>query len=116
MEKLVQDWLEQAKADKIINSCTQRIKKKIIPCQIILFGSRASGKFRKDSDYDFLLISPQFKQYEWEERSAQIYHLKRGIPAAMDIICLTPQEYDQKKKERGVIQELSKEGVVVSTA
>jgi len=85
------------------------------PCQIILFGSRAKGTFKKDSDYDFLLVSPKFKQYEWEERSAQIYHLKRGIPAAMDIICLTPQEFDHKKKEIGVIQEIAREGVIISS-
>lgn len=103
------------KKDKIVTSFVQRVSKKVKSCQIILFGSRATGNFRKDSDYDFLLVSPQFKQYEWEERSAQIYHLKRGIPAAMDIICLTPQEYGQKKKEIGVIQEISKEGIVVST-
>jgi len=103
------------KNDSIINAFAKRIKKKISPCKIILFGSRASGTFKKDSDYDFLLISPQFKQYEWEERSAQIYHLKRGIPAAMDIICLTPEEFQKKKSEIGVIQEIARHGLTVSS-
>ncbi|MEW6203576.1 MAG: nucleotidyltransferase domain-containing protein [bacterium] len=39
--------------DKVI----EIIKKKIAPCKIILFGSRAKGKHNKGSDFDFAVDS-----------------------------------------------------------
>ena len=101
------------KKDQIIESSAKVIGKNIFPCRIILFGSRATKKAKKNSDYDFLLISPQFKQWEWEERAAKVYHLKRTIPAAMDIICLTPEEFERKKKQIGIVQEAVKEGIEI---
>ena len=100
--------------DPIVRSFVDVVTKKVSPCKIILFGSRATGKARKDSDYDFLVISPKFKKIEWEERSAQMYFLKRNIPAAMDIICLTPEEVEAKRKEIGIIRDVIKEGKVVA--
>ena len=70
----------------------------------------APRKQQKNSDYDFLLVSPKFTKMEWEERSVKAYRLKRNIPAAMDIICLTPKEFEEKKKQIGIVQEAVKEG------
>ena len=102
------------KNDKIINSFTKVVKNNFNPCKIILFGSRATGKYNKGSDYDFLLISPKFRKMGWEDRLANVYFLKREIPAAMDIICLTPHEFNEKKKELGVIHEAVKEGIEIT--
>ena len=102
--------------DRIITSFQKIVTQKISQCKVILFGSRATGTFTKDSDYDFLLISPKFREWEWEERSAKMYYLKRNIPAAMDIICLTPEEFEKKRKQIGVIQEAFREGVEITAA
>ncbi|HIG93514.1 TPA: nucleotidyltransferase domain-containing protein [Candidatus Woesearchaeota archaeon] len=99
------------KTDKIVNSFITMAEKNFSPCRAILFGSRAKGKSKKDSDYDFILISPRFRKWEWEERTARAYHAKRDIPAAMDIICLTPEEFEIKKKQIGIIQEAVREGI-----
>ncbi|MBU1622412.1 MAG: nucleotidyltransferase domain-containing protein [Nanoarchaeota archaeon] len=103
------------KTDQIVSSFVEVVKENIPSCKIWFFGSRAQGKGKKDSDYDFLLVSPEFTNVEWEERSAKVYYLKRKIPAAMDIICLTPQEF-KKKKKFGVIQEAVREGKLLSSA
>lgn len=100
--------------DPIIRSFVEVVTKKMSPCTIILFGSRATGKARKDSDYDFLIISPKFKRIEWEKRSAKIYLLKKNIPAAMDIICLTPDEVEIKRKELGIIKAVLRQGKIVA--
>lgn len=89
------------------------VRKQVSPCKIILFGSRAKGKAKKDSDYDFILVSPHFKQWEWEKRSARMYHLKKDIPAAMDILCYTPEEFTEKKKQIGIVQEAVREGIEI---
>jgi len=95
----------------IIRTFTKMIHSEIRPCRIFLFGSRAKGTARKNSDYDFLLISPKFRRQEWEKRTARIYQLKKNIPAAMDIICLTPKEFEKKSKELSIVQEAVREGV-----
>jgi len=102
------------KTTSIVSTFRRVVKKNIHPCRIILFGSRATGKAKKQSDYDFLLISPQFKKWEWEERSARMYNLKKDIPAAMDFLCLTPEEYEYKKNKIGIVQQATKEGIDVS--
>ena len=101
------------KNDPIVSAFAHLVLQKIKPCKIILFGSRARGKAKKDSDYDFLLISPKFKKWEWEERATNMYRLKRNIPAAMDILCLTPSELAKKKKEINIVNEALKEGIEI---
>ncbi|MEK6900903.1 MAG: nucleotidyltransferase domain-containing protein [Nanoarchaeota archaeon] len=101
------------KENKIVNQFIKVAKLNFSPCKAILFGSRARGKDKEDSDYDFILISPCFAQWEWEERAARAYHAKRNIPAAMDIICLTPTEFEIKKKQMGIIQEAVREGIMI---
>lgn len=97
--------------DPIIKSFVKVVRKSFPTCRIFLFGSRAQGKAKVDSDYDFLLISPQFRKLDWEKRSATVYHLKRNIPAAMDFLCYTPEEFTRKKKQIGIVQEAVKEGI-----
>ena len=102
-----------AKNDPIIASFKRVVMKNISPCKIVLFGSRAKGKARADSDYDFLLVSPCFKKWSWELRLAKAYGWKRNIPAAMDILCYTLEEFEQKKKKNGIVQQAVKEGIVI---
>ena len=101
------------KEDPVIATFKKVVRGKFSPCRVILFGSRAKKTAKKNSDYDFLLVSPKFKKMEWEERSVKAYRLKRNIPAAMDIICLTPKEFEEKKKQIGIVQEAVKEGIEV---
>ncbi len=102
------------KTDKIVDTFVEVVKNNIPSCQILLFGSRAKGIAKKNSDYDFLVVSSEFENMDWEERSAKVYFLKRKIPAAMDIICLTPKEF--KKRKFGVINEAIKEGKMLYSA
>ena len=99
------------KTDKIVDSFVKKVREKIPSSKIYLFGSRARGDGKKDSDYDFLVISKHFKNYSFEKRSTEIYILKRKIPAAMDIICYTPEEFEKKKKQIGIVQQAVKEGI-----
>ena len=99
--------------DSVVIEFGKLAKKRFSPCKVILFGSRAKNMQSADSDYDFLLISPQFKKWEWEERSAKAYRLKRNIPAAMDILCLTPDEFTKKRHQIGVVLEAVRDGIVI---
>jgi len=85
-------------------------EKKFKPVRIILFGSRARGVVKKHSDYDILLVSDFFEGIDFTERCMLAYNLRRDISIAMDIICLTPEEYAERSKRPTIFQEIAREG------
>lgn len=80
--------------------------------QMIFFGSRATGKAKRYSDIDLLLVSSAFKKKKHFQRSPPFY-LLWDYPYDVDILCLTPEEMERKKKEIGIIQQAVKEGIVI---
>ncbi len=83
------------------------------PEKIILFGSYATGQADKESDIDLLIIANS--DLDWLERTWQVYRLLRGKrETPLDIIVLTPQEYeDMKKGGYPLILEVEEEGSVL---
>lgn len=77
-----------------------------------LFGSRATGKERKDSDVDLLLVSPVFRRQRRLRRAPPLY-LRWDLDYPVDFICLTPEEFQRKKKEIGIVQEAVKAGIKI---
>ncbi|MEK6954645.1 MAG: nucleotidyltransferase domain-containing protein [Candidatus Micrarchaeota archaeon] len=97
---------------KGLNDVLKKLKAKFKPEKMILFGSRARGDYLKESDYDLLLISSFFLKYNFRERLQLAYgSLSHPFPA--DIICLTPEEYERKRHEIGIINIAAKEGIKV---
>lgn len=78
--------IENAQMDEIVD----RIVKLVHPQKIILFGSRARGQARADSDIDILVITessePRYR------RSRVLYGALRNIRVPMDIVVYTPEE------------------------
>ncbi len=71
----------------------QRIVSVVQPERIILFGSRARGAGRLDSDMDLLVIATsELPRYR---RAAPIYGILSDILAPMDILVYTPQEVEE---------------------
>ena len=77
---------------------------------IILFGSRARGNHLKTSDIDLIVVSNKFKQTPFVERPTQVLKAlyKEGIVAPIDLLCYTPQEFEKKKQEIGIVREALK--------
>ncbi len=92
----------------------KRAKKTFTRCQIILFGSYAYGKPHKDSDFDILIISTSFQGVDLEERISWAFNLKRDLPIAMDIICLTPREMKEDHR-LDMIGEVLRRGVDITS-
>jgi len=80
--------------------------------KMFLFGSRASGEFKNESDVDLLLVSKSFKNKRKLTRSPPLY-LKWDLDYPVDFICLTPVEFNKKKKEIGIVQQAVKEGIQI---
>ena len=75
---------------ELLDKMVSRVRRVARPEKIILFGSRARGEARPDSDFDLLVIKkskrPRFK------RSAEIYAALADLPAEVEVMVYTPGE------------------------
>ena len=72
-----------------------RLHDKIGASRVLLFGSYARGQASRDSDYDIIVVSPQFDGVERLRRHMglrQIWY-EVGGHGPMDLICVTPEEF-----------------------
>jgi predicted nucleotidyltransferase len=79
--------------------------------QALLFGSRARGDELVDSDYDVVLVSPDFEGVFFSQRSALMYDFWNHWPIEIEPLCYTPEEFETKKKQLGIVNEAVKEGI-----
>jgi predicted nucleotidyltransferase len=83
--------------------------------RVILFGSRAAGRPRPDSDYDLVVVTPDLRPDE--PPAARIRAALRGLSVALDLIVVSPSEWEEMRVVRhSVAQEASRHGFVVRDA
>jgi len=89
-----------------------RIVRLVDPVRIILFGSRARGDARHDSDYDLLVVLDQV-----DDRRGTRLRVRAAIddlPIAKDIVVAASSELDAGRRgPRGIVQWAAEEGRVV---
>jgi hypothetical protein len=90
-----------------------RVKKKFKIEKALLFGSRARGDSLMHSDVDLILVSEDFKSYKFMDRMAEIIGEWDGA-VDLEVICYTPQEFERKRKQIGIIQKAVEEGVDIN--
>lgn len=99
------------KTDPRIKDFLKRARKKFNIQKAIFFGSRARGDYLKDSDYDIILVSPDFENIFFTKRIAQRYIFWKHYPLEIEPICYTPEEFKIKSKEHGIVRQAIKEGI-----
>ena len=80
---------------------------------VILFGSRARGDYREDSDIDLLLIHSSPKDYELRAKvkdnakaaAATLY----GSPVGVDLIWFSPEEFDRMRRSHNHVTAVATE-------
>src|SRR3989344_6035809 len=114
------DLLDVAMEGNDMGKRTDEIKKMILKFiyeiskvvnieKVILFGSWARGDANKNSDIDITILSNDFEKIKYFKRSGKFY-LKWNHLINIDIICLTPEEFEIKRKQIGTIGEAANEG------
>lgn len=73
---------------------------------VYLFGSRARGDFLEGSDWDILIVSPDFANIPFPERATFV--LKRMPLRGVELLCYTEEEFEKKSEEIGIVQEALK--------
>jgi hypothetical protein len=79
----------------------------------VLFGSRARGDALESSDYDLILVSPEFQGMSFHTRIVRALEQLSSIHLPLDILCYSPDELAKKAKEIGTIREALKDGVIL---
>src|SRR4051812_2724720 len=89
----------QFAADPVLEAVAQTIVERFAPERVILFGSRARGQQRPDSDYDLMVVI-----------DGEAGDLERAIREAIgererhvDIIVLTPAHFEERRDDVGTM-------------
>lgn len=91
----------------------RKVAKKIAIDRMILFGSVATGKIRKDSDVDLLVISSKFKDQNASLRPI-LFYKEWNLDYPVDILCYTPEEIKNREgRSWGVVREALDKGIVI---
>jgi len=100
-------------AKKIITEELEQFGLKVI--KIILFGSRARGDFKKDSDWDLLvIIDKDIHPYQKRKITGEIYRLLANMEDSYEIIINSQANFEKRKQVIGYISfEADKEGITV---
>ena len=77
----------------IIAEIIRRIVRVVDPMKVILFGSRARGDARPDSDFDLLVVRESDNPRH--ERSAPIYAALADVPVEVEVMVYTPAEIEE---------------------
>ncbi|MDN5358507.1 MAG: uncharacterized protein PWP76_350 [Candidatus Diapherotrites archaeon] len=88
--------------------------------RVLIFGSRARGDALKTSDLDIVVVDPSFRGMKYWERiravRKTIYHILERHPIDVDIIALTPEEFEELQKSRtNIIGYTTERGELVET-
>ncbi len=77
-------------SDDLVREIVSRIVRTAQPDKVILFGSRARGGARSDSDFDVLVIKDSDEP--GYRRDASLYLALAGMNAPVDVMVYTPEE------------------------
>jgi uncharacterized protein len=104
-----------AKVPQIALDALELILTRVQPQRVILFGSWARGEATVDSDLDLLVVLP-FRGPR-HRVSISLLTLLANLPAAKDVIVLSPEEWERKKDLPGSIAyPAAHEGVILYAA
>ena len=87
--------------DPILQALIDRVVETADPLRIVLFGSRALGTARPDSDYDLLVVMPE--GIVEREIAKELYVAMIGIKAPADFLVVTPEKLERHRNNIGLI-------------
>ncbi|MBE0446644.1 MAG: nucleotidyltransferase domain-containing protein [Actinobacteria bacterium] len=89
---------EEIKVNEQVLQFIRDIKANFNVGRIILFGSRAKNNALKDSDCDFIIVSPDFEGVFFTSCTKMLYDYWH-LPQALEALCYTPAEFNEKANQ-----------------
>ena len=101
---------DRANVEPFVVDFADAMKHRFRANKVILFGSRARGDWLRESDYDFVVVSPLFEGIPFVRRPVPLYDYWHQWPA-LELLCYTPKEFERKSNELGIVAEAVREGI-----
>jgi predicted nucleotidyltransferase len=81
--------------DPIVGEIASRLTSRFGARRVLLYGSRARGTARPDSDYDLVVVAeiPGHRH----ERAVAVRRALRDLDVALDVVVYTPAEWDEHR-------------------
>ncbi len=104
---------DQLALDPALLRFAERLRSELGAERVLLFGSHARGTAYWDSDYDLIVVAQRFESVSRFERPIGLRQLfyEVGGNAPMDLICVTPEEFEQARQRIGLISAVLPEAV-----
>jgi predicted nucleotidyltransferase len=106
----------QSEEDSLIRQIVEVIVREADPDAVILFGSRARGEARPESDVDLLIIerAPFGPQHSRRQETARLYLALRKLAVSKDLLLYSRDEFERfKDSSHHVIGRARREGQVL---
>ena len=95
----------------LVDQAVKKIAGEFDPEMIIIFGSVAKGEAGGQSDLDILVVMAT--ELPYYKRAPEVRRKLLGIPLAMDILVITPEEFRTYKDDnRSFIKEIVRTGKI----
>ncbi|OFX35122.1 MAG: hypothetical protein A2X08_04945 [Bacteroidetes bacterium GWA2_32_17] len=101
------------KQENITNKIKEKVKNIDTMATVILYGSRARGDFKINSDWDILILTPEPVNFKTEEKfSYPLYELEWETGNIISVLVKSKQEWESPKyKVTPLYQNIKKEGI-----
>lgn len=102
--------------EALLQQMVEMIVREVAPETIILFGSRARGEARPDSDVDLLVVErePFSPMRSRRKEAARLYMALRGMAVCKDILLYSRDEFEHwKNSPNHVVGRAHREGRVL---
>jgi predicted nucleotidyltransferase len=109
------DTTDRLEQEEVLRQIVLRLTAQFAPRKILLYGSRATGTARSNSDYDLLIV--------WRDedppaaRAATVRRALLDLKTPLDVAVVTPQEYERFRNRRvHIVAIADQEGSVLHAA
>jgi len=89
------------------------VLQKINPSEIIIFGSRARGDAKEDSDIDVIVVSDYFKGIPFLKRMPMLLRMI-DFEKHIDFLCYTKDEFERIKDNSVIVSSALQEGIEIT--
>jgi predicted nucleotidyltransferase len=86
---------------KLLDEVTRRIVSSVKPQRVLLFGSAARGRMKKNSDFDMLVVMRE--PVHRRQIAQKIYRNLHGTGVAVDIVVATEKDLEKYGQRAGTI-------------
>jgi predicted nucleotidyltransferase len=97
-----------------VRAFRRKAERDLTVAKVILFGSRSRGSERPDSDWDVLIVSPNFRGVRFHERIRRLYkYWDYHRYHAFEPLPYTPEEFARRSQGPNIVREAVRTGIEV---